>query len=200
VADHNRGRQGDLAMGNLGRKQLGSGELQLAWGEGKVSSGKCGFDERSEAGEVGVHIDSKSGRGGGFERVRNMGGGILVCVQARWERQLHGVVGELTGGGPCAVRERGEQARASGVAPIRGTHYAERERRAGTGEWGGADSRTHCAERERGEWARTSGVAPTGGTHSAEREGRAGTRRVGRSGRKAEGDGFLSFFPFFFYF
>lgn len=75
-----------------------------------------------------VHTDSKRGRGDGFERVRNMGGGILACVQARWERQLHGVVGELTGGGPYAVRERGEQARASGVAPIRGTHYAEKER------------------------------------------------------------------------
>jgi hypothetical protein len=75
----------------------------------------------------------------------------------------------------------------------------KREKRAGTGEWGGADSGTHCAERERegGEWACTSGVAPTGGTHCAEREGRAGMRRVGRSGRKAEGDGFLSFFPFF---
>jgi hypothetical protein len=107
---------------------------------------------------VGVHIDSKRGRGGGFERVRNMGGGILVCVQARWERQLHGVVGELTGGGPCAVRERGEQARASGVAPIRGTHYAERER---------------------GERARASGAAPIAGPTAQRERGESGRARVG---------------------
>lgn len=120
MADHNRGRQGDLAMGNLGRKQLGSGELQLAWVEGKVSSGKCGLDERSEAGGSGRAHRLQKWSGRRFRAGAQHGWGHLG-VRA-------GKVGEAVARGGW---------RADRWGPLR----SEREGRAGAGEWGSADKR-----------------------------------------------------------
>jgi hypothetical protein len=75
-------------------------------------------------------------------------------------------------------------ARASGVAPIGGTHSVEErgERAHEQARWRSQGGPT-CRERER----------------ERERKGEAGTSRAGQLGRKAEGEGFMGSFGVFFY-
>lgn len=78
----------------------------------------------------------------------------------------------------------------------------KREKRAGTGEWGGADSGTHCAEREREgrvgvhEWGGTYRRDPLRRERGESRHAQGGpVRPKGRGGWVSE---LLSFFFFYF--
>jgi hypothetical protein len=111
------------------------------------------------------------------------GSGAVVSLGARWgpRRSQRACAWSGRGGygrarsrwraGPIEQRE-GAGARVSGVAPIGGTHSAERERGESrrASERGGADRADPDAERERGG-------------------GKRGAGRAGQLGRKAEGEG-----------